>query len=145
MSTFKWSSYNTADTAVASTSLNALANGSNAIGAAIDNTSGLYLYGDLAIQLSSTVTPTGMPAIPVWLVPSLDGTNYATSGSSVSANLLVGTITAAASVTTSVLILRGIVLTPGKFKIQIQNNLGVAFPATNTSTCSLYRYYEQAV
>lgn len=146
MSTFKWTSYNTADTAIASTSLNALANGAYALGAAIDNTSGLYLYGDLVIVLSSAITPSSgsIPTVPVSLLPSPDGTNYPTSGSGTTGNLLVGVISAVASVATSVLVLRGIVLPPALFKIQIQNNMSVAFPATSTSTGKLYRYNEQA-
>ena len=61
------------------------------------------------------------------------------------ANLLVGTISMIASTSTSYMVLRGIVLPPSKFKINIQNNLGVAFPTSSSSTCLLYRYNEQAV
>lgn len=151
MSTFKWSAYNTFDTAVAGASMNALANNAYAIGAAIDNTSGLYLYGDLVIDLSSAVSvpSSGLPTIMVWLLPAFDGTNYpippgATAGPA-PANLLVGTMAMVSGVSTSIMALRGIVLPPALFKIMIQNNLGVAFPSTSTSTCHLYRYYEQAV
>lgn len=146
MSTFKWTAYNTADTAVASTSLNALANGSYALGAAIDNTSLLYLYGDLVIVLSSAVTPTSgsIPTVNVTLLPAPDGTNYPTSGTGTAGNMTAGVVSSVASVATSVFVLRGIVLPPSLFKIQVQNNLSVAFPATNTSTCKLYRYGEQA-
>lgn len=153
MSTFKWSAYNTADTAVAGSLMNALATGAyTQPGTAINNTVGLYLYGDLSITLSSAVSvPSGgLPTISVWLLPSLDGgTTYplppGNAAAAPPANLLVGTMAMVPGVSTSSMVLRGIVLPPSFFKILIQNNLGVAFPSTSTSTCSLYRYYEQAV
>lgn len=147
MSTFKWTGYNTPDTALTSTSMNGLSSGGYSLGPAIDNTSGLYLYGDLVLVLSSAVTPPAgsIPTVNVALLPSPDGTNYPTSLSGTAGNLLVGVISSVASVATSVLVLRGIVLPPALFKIQVQNNLGVAFPATTTSTCKLYRYNEQAI
>ncbi len=151
MANLNWTTYNAADIAVAGASMNALGgSGSFALGAAIDNTSLLYTDADLLIVLSSAVTTgSGTPTIQVWLLPALDGTNYpAPPGASAAAapsNLLAGTIMAVPSVSTSVLALRGIILPPSLFKIQIQNNLGVAFPATNTSVCSLYRYRLQSV
>lgn len=147
MSTFKWTGYNTADTAVAGTAMNALANAAYALGSAIDNTAGLYLYGDLVLVLSSNVTPPAgsIPTVNVSLLPSPDGTNYPNSGTGTTGNMLVGVISSVPSVATSVLVLRGIVLPPALFKVQIQNNLGVAFPSTTTSTCKLYRFSEQAV
>jgi hypothetical protein len=50
-----------------------------------------------------------------------------------------------ASTSTSIMVARGLVLPPSLFKVMIQNNLGIAFPSTNTSVCSLYRYGEQSV
>lgn len=146
-----WTSYNAADTAVAGASMNALANGNFALGAAIDNTSLLYTDADLLIVLSSAVTTagTGAPTIQVWLLPAVDGSNYpappGASANTAPSNLLAGTIMAVPGTSTSVLVLRGIIVPPALFKIQIQNNLGVAFPATNTSVCSLYRYRLQNV
>jgi hypothetical protein len=151
MSTFKWTSYNAADTAVAGASMNALANTAYALGAAIDNTSGLFLYGDISIVLSSAISlPAGSPpTVGIWILPSFDGTNYPTPPGATAgvapANLLAGTIAMVASTSTSIMMARGLVLPPAKFKVLIQNGLGVAFPSTNTSTCLLYRYGEQAV
>lgn len=150
MSTFKWTGYNTADTAVAGTSMNALANGAYAIGAAIDNTSGLFMLGDLVIVLSGAVSvPAGSPTIGIWILPSPDGTNYPTPPGGTAAlgpaNLYAGTIAMVPSVSSSVMIARGLVLPPSLFKVMIWNNLGIAFPSSTTSTCKLYRYNEQAV
>jgi hypothetical protein len=150
MSTFKWTTYNAADTAVAGTSMNALANGAYALGAAINNTSGLYLLGDLLLTLSSAVSvPAGSPSIGIWILPALDGTNYPNPPGGTAGNapgtLYAGTITMVASTSTSIMVARGLVLPPSLFKVMIQNNLGIAFPSTNTSACSLYRYGEQSV
>ena len=146
-----WSAYNSADTAVAGASMNALGgSGSYALGAAIDNSSNLYTDADLLIILSSGVTSgTGSPYVTVFLLPAIDGSNYPTppggSAGAAPANLVVGTIIVPASVTTTNLVLRGVIIPPCLFKIQIQNNLGIAFPATNTSTCQLFRYRLQGL
>ncbi len=150
--TAKWTAYNTADIAVAGASMNALASGSYALGAAIDNTAASfgYLYGDLELVLSSAVTASaGSPYIAIYLLPTMDGSNYpnppgATAGAT-PASYFVGTILANASAAFTVGQLRGIVLPPQNFKIEIQNVLGVSLPATSTSTCKLYRYNEQSV
>lgn len=151
MSTAKWTAYNTADTAVAGASMNALASGSYALGSAINNSSDLYLYGDLEIVLSSGVTAgSGAPYVDVWVLPAMDGTNYPTTNGGTTAGAtatqyLAGTISPPASTSVTVMQLRGIVLPPQSFKVMIRNVLGAAFPSTDTSTCKLYRYNEQAV
>ena len=143
MATFKWLAYNTADTAVAGATMNALATAGFAYGAEIDNSTGLYLYGDLTLALSSTVTSVAPALINVYLLPNIDTHYVASSGNPGGSYLAaVGSYTAGSIQYMQV---RGIVLTPNKFKIVIQNLLGVSFPATSTSVCSLYRYGEQSV
>jgi hypothetical protein len=136
------------DTAVAGSSLNALANGAYALGAAINNvptdgTTISYDMGDLTITLSSAVTAgSGAPNIVVWVLPAVDGTNYPTPpGASAAAGPpgLSYTFQQVASVSTSTVVCRDIPIPPYNFKIMIQNNLGVTFPATTTSTCRLQR------
>jgi hypothetical protein len=135
------------DTAIASASLNALANAAYAIGAAINNTptSGAtvsYDLGDLTIQLSSAVTTgTGQPYLNVYELPAVDGTNYASpnAASAPPPSLLVGTFWAPASTSIQTIVVPDLRLLPYNIKFLIQNNLGVAFPATNTSTCQLQR------
>lgn len=151
MALLQWTAYNTPDTAVAGASMNALANGAYALGAAIDNTSALYTDADLWLALSGTITTgSGTPVINVWLLPSLDGTNYPTTGGTTTAgatqvNLGVGSIVIPATTNVQFMALRGIPVPPALFKIQIQNAAGVAFPSTNTCVCSLYRYRLQSV
>lgn len=136
------------DTAVASTSLNALASGSYALGAAINNvpssgTTVAYDMADLLIKLSSAVTAgSGSVGITVWILPSVDGTNYPTPPGASAAAAPAGlsyVFPMVASVSTSNIACMNIPIPPYNFKVQIQNNLGVTFPATNTSTCQLQR------
>lgn len=146
----EWSPYNTADTAVADTSLNALANTSYALGAAIDNSSNLYTDADLLIVLSSAVTTgAGQPAITAYLLAAIDGATYPTppggSAGAAPSSYVVGSILLPASTSVTSFYLRGILIPPCLFKIMIQNNLGVSLPATNTSTCQLFRYRLQGV
>jgi hypothetical protein len=146
----EWTAYNTPDMAVAGSSMNTLTTASYALGADIDNSTGAWTDADLLLVLSSAVTAgAGNPNVAVWLLPAVDGTNYPSppggSAAAAPANLCVGSILVVPSVSTSVLVLRGITLPPSHFKILIQNNLGVSLPATNTSACSLYRYRLQSV
>jgi hypothetical protein len=135
------------DTAVAGSSMNALASGSYAIGSAINNTPTdgttiSYDLGDLTITLSSAVTAgSGAPYLAVYFLPAVDGTNYASpnAASAPPANLLKGTFQAVASTSVTTLVIENLPLPPYNFKVLIQNVLGVAFPSTNTSTCQLQR------
>lgn len=136
------------DTAIAGTSMNALADGSYALGAAIDNrpTSGSvigYDMGDLTITLSSAVTAgSGAPYVQVWILPAVDATNYPTppGGSAGNAPMYLSySFPMVASTSTSTIICPDIPLPPYLFKVMLLNKLGVPFPSTNTSTCQLQR------
>lgn len=147
---FSQSLNGTLDTAVAGASLNALGgSGSYALGSAIantptDGTTISYDLADLTITLSSAVTTgTGSPYLSVYILPAVDGTNYPTppgsSGAAAPMNLLKGTYQGVAGVSTSTIVVTDLQIPPYNFKVLIQNNLGVTFPATTTSTCQLQR------
>ena len=136
------------DTAIAGTSLNALTTTSYALGSAINNvptdgTTISYDMADLTITLSSAVTAgSGTPNIIVWILPAVDGTNFPTppGASAAAAPLSLSyTFGVVASVSTSTIVCPNIPIPPYSFKVQIQQNLGVTLPATNTSTCQLQR------
>ncbi len=138
----------TLDTAVAGASMNALTNGSYALGSAINNTPTdgsvtSYDMGDLTLTLSSAVTAgAGTPNLVVWILPAVDGTNYPTPpGGSAAAGppSLSYTFQQVPSVSTSTIVCPNIPVPPCNFKVMIQNNLGVTLPATNTSTCQMQR------
>lgn len=130
--------------------MNALGgSGSFALGAAINNTptDGTtigYDLGDLTITLSSAVTTgSGAPTLTVYILPAVDGTNYPTppggSAAAAPASYIGGTYIAVPSVSTSSFSVLNMQIPPYNFKVMIQNNLGVALPATNTSTCQMQR------
>lgn len=138
------------DTAIAGTSLNALGgSGSYALGAAINNTptDGSvigYDLGDLTITLSSAVTTgSGAPYLSVYILPQVDATNYPSppggSAGAAPMNFLAGTYQGVAATSTTTMIVTNIPIPPYNFKVMICNTLGVAFPATNTSTCQMQR------
>lgn len=136
------------DTAVAGTSMNALADGAYALGSAINNipaagTTISYDMGDLAIGLSSAVTAgSGSPYIAVWILPAVDGTNYPSPPGGSAGNAPAGlsyTFPMVASVSTQYIVCPNIPIPPYNFKVMILNKLGVAFPSTNTSTCQMSR------
>ena len=80
--TMQWTTPTTIATAL-STELDGLANGgySNA-SSAIDNEAGLYQFIELELNLAS-LTPVAGQSVAVYLLPSLDGTNYADGGGAV--------------------------------------------------------------
>ena len=134
------------DTAIAGASLNGLASGAYALGAAINNTPTAgsvvsYDMADLTITLSSGVTPVAPAYLTVWILPAVDGTNYpsppgATAGAAPTALSYTFPMVAA---NTTTMVCPNIPIPPYNFKVQIQNNLGVNLPSTNTSTAQLSR------
>lgn len=145
-----WTAYSGAVTLIAGATLNGITNGSWATGAAVDNSSDLNELMDVSLRLSSAVTPSGAATrIDVYLVPDTDpddGTGlYATSRDDVAADTPaqykvgeIGAMVVASGYRYGML--RGVVIPPGRFKIQIENNLGVSFPATATNACEGFKY-----
>lgn len=144
-----WSAYKTGVTLIAGTSLNALADGSWATGATVDNSSDRDELMDIAIRLNSAVTPVGdSNRIDVYLLPEADPDGsvvIVTSRADVSADTppqyKVGEI--AGMVVASGFqrgVLAGVVIPPGNFQIQIENNLGVALPSVDTNACEGFKY-----
>jgi len=146
MGAVTWTAYNTADD-VGGSGFNSLADGSGAISSEIDNSSGLYMFGDLEITQGGAVTSSGLDArIDVYLVPTYDGTNYPVPGGAATftGSQFVGAISSVETVGTVAVTsftngtLRGIMLPPCKFKIGASNELGAAF--NSAVTMKLRRY-----
>jgi hypothetical protein len=146
---FSQSVLGTLDTAIAGASLNGLASGAYALGAAINNTPTAgsvvsYDMADLTITLSGAVT-TGASSVylTVWILPAVDGTNYpnppGASAGAAPLSLVAGTYQGVAGVSTLSMQVMNLPIPPCSFMVMIQNNLGVALPATTTSTCQLSR------
>jgi hypothetical protein len=145
MSTHKWSTP-TAATTYLSTELNALADSGNKLGAAIDLTATLEQYLDLDIFLS-TFTPVANGYINIYLLASVDGTNYpdGADGTDPSPDYIVASagVLSGASVTRRVWIPR-IIIPPFPFKLLFENKTGAALAAT-LNTVKYREYFERDV
>ena len=129
-----WSAFSSAVDLIATATLNSLADGAWATGAAVDNSSGLNELMDVAVRLASAITPVGADArIDVYLVPDADPDDgsgiFVTSRADVSqdtpaqykAGEIPGMVVASGF---RYGVLSGVVIPPGRFKIQIENNIG---------------------
>lgn len=136
------SSYATIATAL-STEFNSLANGSStAASSAIDNSSVLDVWADLELNLGTFgSTPSAGAYIEVYLIPSVDGTNYADGSASVApaAELFVGAFSVRAATAAQRLALRGVSFPPGLFKLLCINKTGQALNASGNTL--KYRTY----
>lgn len=143
----KWEA--AAQATVASTELNSLANGSAALGAEYDNSSGLYIRGIFELNVTFGTNPTANSLINVYLVPAPDGSNYDDSvtgaGGSAPVTGYIGgfplrAVTSAQKVPLGIG-LQTIEIPPMKFKLLVLNNSGQSFPASgSTILLTPYRY-----
>jgi len=125
------------------TELNALANNGVGSGTIYNNTSG-YLYGDFqyGVKYQSSVPTAGTISAELYLVPSIDNTNYAPGSGTLSANfapqaaLLAATFEARASDATvnfEYLDVVGVPLPYGSFKPFLINKSGKTLAATGNT------------
>lgn len=141
MATVKW----VAPEAIASaltTDLNSLGNGSvSAASAAIDNETGLYQYISLELYLAS-LNPTGTPIVQVYLISTLDATNY--DDTTPPTFCLLTTFDLATGSATKRRTRWNIPIPPLSFKLLVKNGSGVAF-ASSGNTLKYRRYNAQVV
>lgn len=148
MATAKWTAQ-TAQT-MATTALNSLAAGAySGVLTEYDNSTGLYLYADIEVLLGADLTAAaGAPHIGVFLIPTLDGTNYPNPPSGTGAvppTYFVGSILANASAAFRRGFLRGVVLPPTKFKLNLLHALHASTAWNSTgNVCTAYLYNEQS-
>jgi len=141
MATIKWGTSPTSRGTVLTTELNSLANaGYCGVGPAFDNTSNLDRWGWLEFLGGGSITPTAGATISVFLVHSLDGTNYDDAASAT--NPATHQLVAVLSIQTGAHTVRAntlfpFPLPPGKFKFVLKNNTGVTLTAT-TNTLTLF-------
>lgn len=147
-STFKWTTPEAIQTAL-STELNSLANGSySAASAAIDNLTGLYTHMALELYLAS-LTPVAGQMISIYLVPTIDGTNYEDGGGAVAAPNVsyLCSFDLRSATAAQYRAVAEIPIPPFSFKLIVANvtiTSGVAL-ASSGNTLKYRRYYMQAV
>ena len=140
MTDIKNSGYKAAAVSALTTELNTLANdGWSALSAAIDNSANLYLKVDFELDLAS-ITPTGLDAaVELYLVPSVDGTQYPSVSFTGSAEeqenqqYYVGIFMLSLSTEVHIHTLRDIELPPGLWKVGVRNRANVAFAASGNT------------
>jgi hypothetical protein len=122
-----------------STELNSLADAGRVVSAAIDNSSNLDLFMDLqlAVQYTSSAPAAGVVVAEVYLLPSIDGTNYAEGSTSVTPQqqLLVATLESRNGSTSAVEYLDslGIPIPIGSFKLLLVNKSGKTYASSGNT------------
>lgn len=132
------------------TGLNSLANAARAISGTIDNDAGLDLYCDLelVVQWDTSAPSAGTKIAEVYLLPSVDGTNFPEGSSSLTPqkSLLVATFESRnpSISATERLVASGIPLPPRDFKLLLVNTSGQTYE-TSGNTLKLRPYKLQSV
>ena len=125
---------------VLTTELNTLTNGSyTAVGTEINNTVNSDQYGACDIVLAS-LDPSAGAYLGLYLVQTLDGTNYedpAKTTSNPAAHQLVATVAVDDVSSAKRIMTPWFRLPPGKFKFVVQNATGVSL-ASSSNTVTLY-------
>lgn len=141
-----FTAYSTRTIAIPTASMDALANGSNAIGtSAIVNTSALrnrYIEIDAylaSIDLSSQTTL----ALYVWLLELVDGTNYEDGSASISPARRPDIIIPVRAVNGAQRVRRSCLIRPGQYMALIGNRTGAALASSGNTL--YYRLYSDEI
>jgi hypothetical protein len=151
MASVKWqlSTRGTNPATILSTELNALANNNGALTTtAVSNSSDLDLYMDLECAVTFASSPTAGTLLEIYLVRQVDGTNYEDAAGGASpitpGNGFIGGFVLRAVTTAQRMIIPGVSVPPGDFKVLLVNKSGQAFPASG-STVKANFYREQVI
>lgn len=137
---------------VLTTELNSLGNGAySALGTEYNNTSGLYLWGALEINLAS-LNPTTGAYLQLFLAQAIDGTNYedppATTNPAIHLMLPIASVTTGSATKRLTLGpspgVPGFALPAAKIKFALLNGSGVSLAAAS-NTVKLWGAYDQVV
>lgn len=111
----------------------------------IDNRSTGWPVADIELYLASAAFTGDDSIIVVFIIPSVDGTNYPTWTGNVSTyeqendNYVVGSVTTSGATAVQRMALRRVALPPGKFKFAFRNESGVTLASSgNTAKFSPY-------
>ena len=143
-SSILWSAPGSAATLL-STELDSLASNARAIASsAIDNEAGRQTYGEMELSLTFAGSPAAGGYVALYLVPSLDGSNFADGSAGVppAAPLLAGVFPVRSVNTAQRLHLRGVPLPPLKFKALLENKTDQAF-ASSGNTIRMRSYSDE--
>ena len=132
------------------TEVNSLANNARtAASAAYDNSAAGFgfLWGEFELVVTFGAAPTAGTGFDLYLIESVDGTNYTDGSSSVAPPLtsFVGSFPLRAVTTAQRIHLRGVPLPPGKWKALLHNNGTGQTAAASGNTLSVLPYRQQGV
>lgn len=114
---------------ILTTELNALGNGAlSAVSGAIDNETDKYQFIALELILN-TLTPTTGAYMTVYMVPQIDGTNFADNNVSIAEILATFPLSISAGAKRT--IRANIAIPPLQFKLSLENKANVTLNATN--------------
>lgn len=107
---------------------------------AIDNSTNLYAFADLELVLGSAAYTGTDSNVAVYLLPSVDGTNYpdwtgnGTSDEQENEQYLVGVFRTSGATAAQRLVIRDVPLPNGLYKYGFRNQTGITLPASG-NTC----------
>ncbi len=141
---FNWTAYDTEADLHTGAQLNNLADGAGVIGEEINNTSNLDFYMDVELDLASVnLSGETNPSVAIYLLKSIDGTNFSDTRASASTQAVVIDVAATNAAHREV---RGpIIIPPGKWKTYLVNNTGQAFTADANNHLTYRSYSEKSV
>lgn len=145
MAVYKYNALGSVQTLL-TTDLNALASGAkSAASTAFDNAnaSNRHLFGTFELYVTYGTAPTAGRTVDLYLLPTVDGTNYADGSASVdpASNLYAGSFVLRNVNTAQRLVLAFVELPPTLFKAMVINRGGQAFSASgHTLKMAVYSY-----
>lgn len=131
------------------TALQALASDGNKLSAAISNDgSGEHWpYCMIEVNLNTQSSRSAGAHVAIYILPTIDGTNYSYGGDSVdpSPSTLAATLAFPADTTACRAVVYGVQLPPTDFKILLENKTGVAFSNDTNNSCKIAQYTVESV
>lgn len=147
MAEAKLSGYKATAAACLTTELDSLADNSyTVLSSEIDNSTNLYMFADLEVYLASAAFTGTDSIINLYLVPSVDGTNYpswnaGTADEQENDQYYIGSVVTDGTTAAQRMVLRNVALPNGKYKIGAQNKGGVALASSgNTVSWRPWQY-----
>jgi hypothetical protein len=151
MATRKLSAYGTFTAVIlgadVAPTLKNLASDGMKLGEEVDNSTNRNLYADFVLLTKFQDVPVAGGHVALYLIPAVDGTNYADGSDSVAppASAWVGNFPVRAVDTAQRVALRGVLLPPGKFKPLAINKSGQAMTNTDAENTLSIRTYSEEV
>jgi hypothetical protein len=141
--TFEWGPVRAIETIISLTSAIADSSYISTTTAIANGTSGLYPYAAFEFNTTSLSAATGGYA-DLWLLPTMDGTNFADTAKFTQTNHLIGTFPLSTEATAAQrTIIDLITIPPLDFNVTLRNKAGASL--TSQTTIKMTRYYDQGV